>query len=333
MIVGLVAGGLPVAVAISMSMGSNMGTTVTNTSVSLGNLRDDKAFNRLFGVSVVHDFFNLYSILICLPIELLFQPLERMAGAAARLFAGAGDHSMRDLEFILMATRPAVNALHDGIATLPETIGSIAMIVVGIGLVIPSVYRLNKLLEAAMTGRAKRLFDPAGRRNAGLALLFGAVVSILVQSSTLTTVLIVPMAGAGLFTLVQVFSFTLGANVGTTITALLAATAVDGAYPFVALQIPLGHVFDNAIGVALFFFVPWLRVLPLESAQMLADSTERTRWLVPASILGVFAVLAGLVLGGQHLLDSRSASGLEAQADDACEEAVAETEASEFAIE
>ena len=81
-IVGLVAGGLPVAVAIPMIRGSNMGTTVTNTIVSLGNLRDDQAFNRSFGASVVHDFFNLYSILIFLPIEILYQPLERMAGAA-----------------------------------------------------------------------------------------------------------------------------------------------------------------------------------------------------------------------------------------------------------
>lgn len=256
-----------------------------------------------------------------------------MAGAAARLFEGAGDHSMRDLNFLRMATRPAVNSLRDGFATLPEAVSGIAMIVVGIGLVILSVYLLNKMLKAAMTGRAKRLFDAAVGRNAALALLFGAIVTILVQSSTLTKVLIVPMAGAGLFTLVQVFPFTLGANIGTTITALLAATAVDGAYQFFAPQIALVHVFYNAIGVALFFFVPWLRVLPLKSAQMLADSTERTRWVVPAYILGVFAVLPGLVLGGQSLLDGRSAAVLEAEGHDTYEEAVADTEATELAIE
>lgn len=55
-IVGLVGGGLPVAVAIPMIMGSNMGTTVTNTIASLGNLRDDAAFHRSFSAATVHDF-------------------------------------------------------------------------------------------------------------------------------------------------------------------------------------------------------------------------------------------------------------------------------------
>jgi len=59
-IVGLVGGGLPVAMAIPMIMGSNMGTTVTNTLAALGNLREDKAFNRSFSAATVHDFFNLF---------------------------------------------------------------------------------------------------------------------------------------------------------------------------------------------------------------------------------------------------------------------------------
>jgi sodium-dependent phosphate cotransporter len=50
-IVGLVGGGLPVAIAIPMILGSNMGTTVTNTLAALGNLKEDKAFNRSDGRS------------------------------------------------------------------------------------------------------------------------------------------------------------------------------------------------------------------------------------------------------------------------------------------
>ena len=41
----------------------------------------------------------------------------------------------------------------------------------------------------------------------------------MVQSSSITTSLVVPLAGAGVLTLRQIFSFTLGANIGTTITA------------------------------------------------------------------------------------------------------------------
>ena len=63
-IVGLVAGGVPVSVAVPMIMGANMGTTITNTIVSLGSLGERATFNRSFQAATVHDFFNLYSIVL-----------------------------------------------------------------------------------------------------------------------------------------------------------------------------------------------------------------------------------------------------------------------------
>lgn len=75
-IVGLVAGGVPVSIAVPMIMGANMGTTITNTIVVLGDVKDGKTFNKAFRASTVHDFFNLYSIAIFLPIEAIFHPLE-----------------------------------------------------------------------------------------------------------------------------------------------------------------------------------------------------------------------------------------------------------------
>lgn len=68
-IVGLVAGGLPVQIAIPMVMGANIGTTVTNTLVSLGHLRCKEEFKRAFASATVHDFFNLLAVLIFLPLE------------------------------------------------------------------------------------------------------------------------------------------------------------------------------------------------------------------------------------------------------------------------
>ncbi len=61
---GLVGGGLPITIAIPMIMGSNMGTTVTNTLAALGNVKDSEAFNRSFSGATVHDLFNLFTILI-----------------------------------------------------------------------------------------------------------------------------------------------------------------------------------------------------------------------------------------------------------------------------
>lgn len=63
-----------------MIMGANMGTTITNTIVSLGNLGERKMFNKSFQAATVHDFFNLYSIFIFPPIEVIFHPLEKLGG-------------------------------------------------------------------------------------------------------------------------------------------------------------------------------------------------------------------------------------------------------------
>jgi len=333
-IVGLVGGGLPVAIAIPMIMGSNMGTTVTNTIASLGNLREDKAFNRSFAAATVHDFFNLFSILIFLPLEMLFHPLERLAGYFASFFQGSGNASMGDFDFVRTITRPVINEIRDLIRMLPDEISGFVMIVVGIAAVLGVVYALNKMLRAVMTGKAQRIFNAAVGKTAALAVLTGLIVTILVQSSTLTTVLIVPMAGAGLFTLAQVYPFTLGANIGTPITALLAATAVTGEYELFALQVALVHLLYNGFGVALFAAIRPLWRLPIQAAQALADGAERSRWVVPAYILGVFFVLPGLVFGAQALFDNKSPGVLEAETNKDLYEAVKiEIEAKGVAIE
>ena len=74
-IVGLVAGGLPLGIAIPMVMGANIGTSLTSTLVSLGHVRNGEEFRRAFAAATVHDSFNLCAVAILLPLEILFQPL------------------------------------------------------------------------------------------------------------------------------------------------------------------------------------------------------------------------------------------------------------------
>jgi solute carrier family 34 (sodium-dependent phosphate cotransporter) len=334
-IVGLVGGGLPVAVAIPMIMGSNMGTTITNTIASLGTFKEDEAFNRSFSAATVHDFFNLFTILIFLPLEMLFHPLERLAAYCVTFFAGSGDASMGDFDFVRTITRPVINAIRDVIRMLPSEISGFVMIAVGIASVLVVVYLLNKMLRAVMTGRAQRIFNAAVGKSAALAVLSGLIVTLVVQSSTLTTVLIVPMAGAGVFILAQVYPFTLGANIGTPITALLAATAVSGGYESFALQVALVHLFYNSFGVLLFAAIPPLWRLPIQAAQALADGAMRSRWVVPGYILGVFFILPGLVFTAQSMLGNKSLEVIAAETKDkAMYEAVkTEIEEKDVAIE
>ncbi|NET49365.1 MAG: Na/Pi cotransporter family protein, partial [Merismopedia sp. SIO2A8] len=128
-------------------------------------------------------------------------------------------------------------------------------------------------------------------------ILAGTLITILVQSSSTTTSLMVPLAGAGVFSLAQVYPFTLGANIGTCITALLAATAVSGAAAVPALEIAMVHFLFNVAGVIVIYGVPFLCRLPILGAETLANVATERKYLVFIYIITVFFLLPGLLLG------------------------------------
>ncbi|HSG88317.1 MAG TPA: Na/Pi symporter [Pseudomonadales bacterium] len=294
-IVGLVAGGLPVGVAIPMIMGANMGTTVTNTIVAMAAMRDGETFRRSFAAATVHDIFNLMAIAILLPLEILFHPLERLAGACAAFLAGGGSASIKDFNFVALVTDPAVDAIAAVASLLPGTLLSgIAMILVGISLVILSVLRLGSALRKAMVGRALDLLHGALGRGPLLGIGTGTLVTVLVQSSSTTTSLIVPLAGSGTLSLKQVYPFTLGANIGTTVTALLAATAISGEFETVALQIALVHFLFNVIAVFAATYVPILNQIPIRGATWLGELAQRSKGMAIAYLFGVFFIIPGI---------------------------------------
>ena len=114
-------------------------------------------------------------------------------------------------------------------------------------------------------------------RSALLGMLVGVVVTVMVQSSSITTSLLVPLAGAGLLTLTQAFPITIGANIGTTVTAFLAALAVTGANAEAAVIIALAHLMFNISGTLLIYPIPKIRNIPLAAARRLADVAVRSR--------------------------------------------------------
>ena len=160
-IVALVAGGMPISIAVPMIMGANMGTTITNTIVSLGNVGQRSMFNKSFQAATVHDFFNLYSIVIFLPIEMMFHPLERLGEVMAGWFVDGTSASVSGLNVIGAATKPVAAFIVDGLHIFPTSIGALLAITIGISFVITSVLYLGKLLRAVMTGKAMNIVHGA----------------------------------------------------------------------------------------------------------------------------------------------------------------------------
>ncbi len=303
-IVGLVAGGLPVSTAIPMVMGANIGTTITNTLVSLGHIRSKEEFRRAFSAATVHDFFNVLGVVIFLPLEIAFGFLEKISLFLANLILGGDSLSMGGLNFIKPITKPVIGMFKSVFGHLPEPFGGVAMVALGILVIFLAITFLGKLLRQVMVGRAKRVLHGAIGRGPVTGIASGTAVTVLVQSSSTTTSLIVPLAGTGIFGIRDIYPFTLGANIGTCITSLLAATAISGPNAIFALQIALVHLMYNVLGVIVIYGIKLLRELPIKAAEVLAEVATERKSLAAAYVLGVFFVIPGILMGITSLSSS-----------------------------
>jgi len=265
-IVGLVAGGLPVQLAVPMIMGANIGTSITNTIVSLGHVRAKEEFRRAFSAATVHDFFNLLSVVIFLPLEMAFGLLEKLGAWLSSLFFGSGDASIKGFNFVKAATAPLVNTAKDVAKSM------------------------------LMVGKAKDIMHTAIGRGPMSGIASGTLVTVLVQSSSTTTSLMVPLAGSGSFKLKDIYPFTLGANIGTCVTAVLAATAVTGNAQ-AALTIAFIHLTYNILGVVVIYGLPFLRELPIKAAEWLGETASENKMAALAYIVGVFFLVPAICLG------------------------------------
>ena len=294
-IVGLVAGGLPVSIAVPMVMGSNLGTTITNTIVSLGHIGNKEEFRKAFAAATIHDFFNLLAVLIFLPLEITTHFLEKTALFLAQFLKGTETPDLTGFNFVEFITVPVLKLMKQVTVNLPQPFDGIALITIGIVLIFVSILYIGKILKSLLINQAKGILNTAMGKNAVFSILLGTMVTMLVQSSSTTTSLMVPLAGVGLLSLEKIYPFILGANIGTCITALLAATAVKE-NAIAALEIALVHFLYNCSGVILIYGIPFLRKIPIVGAKTLAHVASEKTYLALVYLIIVFFVLPILIL-------------------------------------
>ncbi|MBF8162186.1 Na/Pi symporter [Ectopseudomonas hydrolytica] len=301
-IVGMVAGGLPIPIAIPLIMGANIGTSLTSTIVSLGHIRSGEEFRRAFSAATVHDAFNITAVAILLPLELLFQPLQRLSQSLAGLLVSDASVDMKSVNFMKTLLSPASDLLAGSVSWLPGAVWSgVALILIGVAMILFVVTAIGKVLRKVMVGRAKDIMHASVGRGPLSGIASGSVITVLVQSSSTTTALIVPLAGSGVFSLKQVYPFTLGTNIGTCVTALLAATAITGPTAEVAMQIALVHLLFNLLGILIIYALPLLRGVPPMIAESLATLAQRSKLYVVAYIAGLFFALPLLLIGASQI--------------------------------
>ena len=294
LIVGMVSSGaLGLSGAVPMIMGANIGTTVTNTIVSMGHISRGNEFRRAFAASTVHDFFNILAVIILFPLEMMFHGIQRSAEWVAGLLFG----KIQNVD-VLQGKSPIKVAVKSG-AKFVEKFSfdnDAVYLILSVLVTFVMLYALVKLLRSLVLEKIEVFFDQYIFKTAMRAIGFGIILTIMVQSSSITTSLIVPLAGAGVLSLRKIFPFTLGANIGTTVTALLAA--LTGTVS--ALIAAFSHLLFNIFGILIIYGIPFLREIPLKLANMISDYSSHNKW-VPILYFLIFFVaipLTIIIVGG-----------------------------------
>ncbi len=284
-VVGFVAGGLlDITSAIPIIMGANVGTSVTNLIVSLSHSKKGGYFKKAFSAAVVHDVFNLMTLAVFFPIELLFHPIEKSASFLTSLFVGTNAVTFKSPLTLIIS--PAVNFLESAVFMKNPFL----MLAASIVILFASLNIFVRLAKPLAKSEFKDVIRNSIFKNPLRAFVFGVALTAFVQSSSVTTSLIVPVVAVGLLTVEKIYPYLLGANIGTTITAILAAVATGSSF---ALTVALAHFVYNAFGIAVFY--P-LRAIPLNISKWFTDKAIHSRRYAIAYIFTAFYLIPAILI-------------------------------------
>ncbi|KAJ8372637.1 hypothetical protein AAFF_G00280530 [Aldrovandia affinis] len=380
-VVSMVSSGLlQVQSAVPVIMGTNIGTSVTNTIVAMTQAGDRSTFRRAFAGATVHDFFNWLSVLVLLPLEVasgflyhlsklmidsfhiesgedapdllnvITDPLtESIIQLDETVISGiaTGDPAARNKSLIKIWCKTQTNTTVmnvtvpgeenctssalcwvDGNITwtlknvswtvniekcqhlfasssLPDLAVGLILLALSLFTLCSCLILIVKLLNSVLKGQVavviKKVINtdfpfPFGWVTGYIAVLVGAGMTFVVQSSSVFTSAITPLVGIGVISIERAYPLSLGSNLGTTTTAVLAALASPGDTLANSLQIALVHFLFNVVGIALWYPVPAMR-LPVRLAKALGERTARYRWFAGLYIFLCFFFLPLAVFG------------------------------------
>jgi sodium-dependent phosphate cotransporter len=182
----------------------------------------------------------------------------------------------------------------NGATKTDDMVSGWVCLVVAMFVLILCLIGLVAILRAMLLGASTRIIYKATNINPILAMIVGTGVTVLVQSSSITTSTLIPLAGVGVLHLEQIYPLTLGADIGTTFTALMAAMVSSN---LGSLQIALSHLFFNLTGIAIWYPIPFMRHFVMNMARRLGKITRHWRSFPIPFIAVMYFLLPLLILG------------------------------------
>lgn len=191
----------------------------------------------------------------------------------------------------------------DGAEQKDDVVSGAVCFVLALVVLVICLVGLVTVLQKMLMGVSTRIIHKATNVNGYLAILIGCGLTILVQSSSITTSVLTPFVGIGALRLEQMFPLTLGANLGTTFTGLLASLVTEGT---ASLHVALCHLFFNIFGIIIWYPIPFMRNIPLNAARTLGKGTRIWKGFPILYIIVTFLLLPLLLFGIFSLFDQDS---------------------------
>ena len=283
MIVAMVASGaLELQQAIPIIMGANIGTTLTNNIVSLSFITKRKKFSRAFSTATLHDHFNILVTMVLFPLQYYYNILGIISDKVTGFLTQTQPPNI-ELQY-------ARTALGNFMVSdfLLDLIGNpLIVLVLAVVFLFGSIKLLNKVIYKTFIGSTKIKFESIVFKNRWKSFAWGTVLTAAIQSSSVTTSIVVPLVATGKIKFRHVYPFIIGANIGTTITALLAAIFKSPE----AISIAVAHLLFNVIGGVIFLLIPLLNKLPILLAEILGDLCMKYRIISVIYIIITFFLL------------------------------------------
>jgi sodium-dependent phosphate cotransporter len=301
-VVGMVASGvITIGNAVPIIMGANIGTTVTNTLVSLGHITRREEFKRAIAGATVHDFFNLICVAILFPLELACGFLEKVARWMSSVFVHFGGITFTSP--IKIATKPVVYFVKKTFTeslSLSHNLGYVLVLVISVIMLFFSLFFIVRIMKSMVIKRSEIILNKVIGKRGILGILIGLVFTIIVQSSSITTSLLVPLIGAGILTVEVAFPITMGANIGTTATAILASFATGN---ISAVTVAFVHFLFNAVGVLFIYPINIFRKIPIRLAKGLGNLAFRKRRYAIVYVLSTFFLIPFILIIVSNILN------------------------------
>lgn len=286
MVVAMVATGtISIEEAIPIIMGANIGTTLTSTIVALGFISDKRAFRKAVSAGIIHDFYNIILVAILFPLEYYYSFLSRLSIRVSELIVGdaafnSGNSINRMMDFGI--SEQIVGFINNNVVSL----------VTCFILLFVSIKLLTNVIKKTVIGDSKNRLRKFVFNRPLKSFGWGVLITSAIQSSSVSTSLLVPLVATEKIRLKNAFPFIIGANLGTTITALIAASFNSE----VAMSIAFTHLIFNLFGAILFMSTSFFRNGLVNFIKKFAIILTRKRVVGLAYIIMTFFLLPFILI-------------------------------------